>query len=138
MARDGVQVAKSLQKVSVAVVRDGANGADESGDTLTKTGIGMSTVGLPEAGVPIASVGAALEGAGVKLNATADVVEGEYQTAVMGVVGAAIDKKVDNMIGNVVKSQDLNQQRKGILDANKDVLKEVAGQAIDEIKKENK
>jgi hypothetical protein len=134
-AADGVQVAKSAAKLSTEVVKDGAKGAQASGDALQKTGVAISAVGLPEVGAPIAAVGTTLSTVGTALGTVSNLMQGNYAEAAAGLLGAVIDKKVGDLIGSVVKSQGLNQQSEAILQANKEVVKEVAGQVIEERKR---
>ncbi len=136
VSQDVTQVAKSLKNVTTEVAKDGAKAAKESGDVIQKAGIVTSAVGLPEVGLPMVAVGTGLSNTGTVLSVVGNALVGNYLGVATELGGAFLDKKVSGAISDVVKKQGMNEQSRNILEANKEVVKEVANTVIEQVKKD--
>ncbi len=136
-----VQNANTIIKETTGLVMDaakaGAEGGKDIGDKTQKAGIILSAVGLPEVGVPLAAVGSAVEAGATAVSAALNVSEGNYGEALMDTGGLLLDRQASKVLKDVTNAQGIGEQGRNILEANKEVVKEVGKAVIDQTKKKN-
>lgn len=132
--KDANTVGQESKALVKEVTKETAEGAKDMGDATQKAGIVISAVGLPEVGIPVAAFGSVLETGGTAVSVTLDLAEGDVENALWDTGALVLDRQASKVLKNITQSQEIGEQGRNILEANKEVVKEVAETIIDETK----
>ncbi len=134
-ANDANIIAQESKALVKEVTKEGAEQAKAMGDATQKAGIAISVVGYPEVGIPVAAAGSVVETAGTAVSVVLDIQEGNISNAVWDTGALLLDRQASKILKNVTQAQEIGEQGRNIVEANKEVIKEVGEVIVDETKK---